>query len=76
MWGISILADIRPMGYKLSCCGSLWSRYLRTFYLNCFGTLCGSPAIVFFRTGLILVYLATQKIKNQKTYLTIFDAFN
>ena len=25
MWGISILADFRPMGYKLSCCGSLWS---------------------------------------------------
>ena len=23
MWGISILADFRPMGYKLSCCGSL-----------------------------------------------------
>jgi hypothetical protein len=22
MWGISILADFRPMGYKLSCCGS------------------------------------------------------
>ena len=26
MWGISILADLRPMGNKLSCCGSLWSR--------------------------------------------------
>ena len=25
-WGISILADFRPMEYKLSCCGSLWSR--------------------------------------------------
>ena len=25
MFGISILADFRPMGYKLSCCGSLWS---------------------------------------------------
>ena len=25
MWRISILADIRPIGYKLSCCGSLWS---------------------------------------------------
>ena len=25
MWGISILADFRPMGYKLSCCDSLWS---------------------------------------------------
>ena len=25
-WGISILADFRPMGYKLSCCDSLWSR--------------------------------------------------
>ena len=25
MWGISILADIRPMGCKLSCCGNLWS---------------------------------------------------
>ena len=24
---ISILADFRPMGYKLSCSGSLWSRY-------------------------------------------------
>ena len=23
MWGISILADFRPMGYKLSCCDSL-----------------------------------------------------
>jgi hypothetical protein len=27
-WGISILDDIRPMVYKLSCCGSLWARYL------------------------------------------------
>ena len=26
MCRISILADIRPMGYKLSCCGSIWSR--------------------------------------------------
>ena len=26
MCGISILADFIPMGYKLSCCGSLWSR--------------------------------------------------
>ena len=26
MCRISILADIIPMGYKLSCCGSLWSR--------------------------------------------------
>ena len=26
MCGISILADFRPMGYKLSCCDSLWSR--------------------------------------------------
>ena len=26
MWGISILADFRPMGYKHSCCDSLWSR--------------------------------------------------
>ena len=26
MCRILILADIRPMGYKLSCCGSLWSR--------------------------------------------------
>ena len=25
-WGISILADFRPMGYKLLCCGSIWSR--------------------------------------------------
>ena len=25
-WRISILADFRLMGYKLSCCGSLWSR--------------------------------------------------
>ena len=25
MWGISILADFRPMGYKLSCCDSVWS---------------------------------------------------
>ena len=24
--GVSILVDIRPMGYKLSFCGSLWSR--------------------------------------------------
>jgi hypothetical protein len=21
MWGISILADFKPMGFKLSCCG-------------------------------------------------------
>ena len=21
MWGISILDDFKPMGYKLSCCG-------------------------------------------------------
>ena len=26
MCRILILADIRPMGYRLSCCGSLWSR--------------------------------------------------
>ena len=26
LWRISVLADIRPMGYKLSCCGSIWSR--------------------------------------------------
>ena len=26
MCGILILADIRPIGYKVSCCGSLWSR--------------------------------------------------
>ena len=25
MCRILILADIRPMGYKLSCCGSIWS---------------------------------------------------
>ena len=25
MWGISILADFRLMGYKLSCCGSICS---------------------------------------------------
>ena len=25
VWRISILADFRPMGYKLSCLGSLWS---------------------------------------------------
>ena len=25
MYRILILADIRPMGYKLSCCGSIWS---------------------------------------------------
>ena len=24
MWGISILVDFRPIGYKLSCCGILW----------------------------------------------------
>ena len=24
---ILILGDFRPMGYKLSCCGSLWSRH-------------------------------------------------
>jgi hypothetical protein len=28
--GVLILADIRLMGYKLSCCGSLWVQ-LRTF---------------------------------------------
>ena len=26
MCGISILADFRSMGYKLSCSGSLWSK--------------------------------------------------
>ena len=26
-WDISILADFRPIRYKLSCCDSLWSRY-------------------------------------------------
>ena len=31
-WRISILADIRSIGYKLSCSSSLWSR----FYLNLF----------------------------------------
>ena len=25
MWVILIPADFRPMGYKLSCCGSIWS---------------------------------------------------
>ena len=25
MWGILILANILSIGYKLSCCGSLWS---------------------------------------------------
>ena len=27
-WRISILADFRPMGYKLSCCGSLGKNLL------------------------------------------------
>ena len=26
MWGISTPTDLRPMGYKLSCCRSIWSR--------------------------------------------------
>ena len=45
MWKIyvvepnSILADFRPMGYKLSCCGSLWSR-LKPFIQICSRTLC------------------------------------
>ena len=35
MCRISILADIRPMGYKLSCCGSICSRYeIWIFCLN------------------------------------------
>ena len=28
MWGISILADFIPMGYKHSCCGSLLFKYI------------------------------------------------
>ena len=35
--GISIPADFRPMGYKLSCCGSLWSKiYSRTLDVTSF----------------------------------------
>ena len=31
--GIFILADFIPIGYRLSCCGSLWSRQ-GLFYFN------------------------------------------
>ena len=34
MCRILILAAIRPMGYKLSCCDSKYLVWVRTFYLN------------------------------------------
>ena len=36
MCRILILADIRPMGYKLSCCSSTYLVWVSTFYLNLF----------------------------------------
>ena len=45
MWGISILAAFRPLGYKLSCCGILWYKirsdllsYLYILTLNVIGS--------------------------------------
>ena len=39
MWGISILAEFRPMEYKLSCFGIVWSRK-EPFIQICSRTLC------------------------------------
>ena len=47
MWGISILADFRPMGYKLLCCGSLWFR-LEPFIQICSRSLCGQISLQYF----------------------------
>ena len=51
---IPIQADFRPMGYKLSCCGSLWLRsepfffkYARTLWC----TLCNETALVDWATS-------------------------
>ena len=40
MWGISILADFRPMGYKLSWCSIVWSREEPFIQICCTRTLC------------------------------------
>ena len=34
MFGISILAAFRPMGYRVSCCGSLGKDFLESVFCN------------------------------------------
>ena len=45
LWRISIIADFRPMGYKHSCCGSLWSRQ-ELFFLNLFQETVSTPFLI------------------------------
>ena len=77
MWGISILVDFIPMGYKLSCCSSLCSVLFKSFLGHCdFPRM--KTVLIFFghnfeTTAIVLAWLAFKSLESLEKIVEASD---